>query len=80
MQFSRTAALLGLAGVIFIGNGYNMIGKFNEAKARRAYAVEWNGDNDLQSNCDYYTRGIFDTDLVLVIPDSGAAQDDLFSG
>jgi hypothetical protein len=61
MRISRTAALLGVAGLLLSGSAYSVLGKLNDAKARRAAVAAWESSDDL-----YFTRGIFDTDLVVV--------------
>ena len=61
MRISRTAALLGVAGLLLSGGAYSVLGKLNDAKARRAAVAGWESSGDV-----YYTRGTFDTDLAVV--------------
>jgi len=61
MHISRTGALLGVVALLLSGSAYNVLGKLNDAKARRAAVATWESSDDL-----YFTRGIFDTDLVVV--------------
>ena len=51
----------GLLETSFSGGAYSVLGKLNDAKARRAAVAGWESSDDL-----YFTRGIFDTDLVVV--------------
>lgn len=74
MQFSRTAALLGLAGLIFSSGGYIVIGKLNAGEHRRAAVSQWTSSEGYE----FYTRGMFDQDLVVVLPDSLQAQQDSY--
>ncbi len=73
MRFSRTAALLGLAGVLLSAGSTDLVNRCNDGQTRERICRDWNSDD---SEEQFYVSGLDNSEIHVVVHGALAADAD----
>jgi hypothetical protein len=73
MRFSRTTALLGLAGILLSAGGFDLVNGWKDGQTRAQICRDWNADD---SDEQFYVSGLDNSRIHVVVHGALAADAD----